>query len=354
MPLNTAAAHRPHSAGPPPDHGAVVGRRSTTRSVTPISRMRGPIRTGWQRSRLDGWSPRTRPGARPGDRLRGRREPDGDGRPRPRHRGARCRSRRRADRGGSAPRRGDRAGKRDVASRRVRELAGGALGEFDYIVAHGVYGWIPQDANDALLAPVRRASRPPACLRLHNVQPGGYFRRMLRDAAWRMRERSLRRSSGRRRRRSCTRFLEAAADDAADTYGALLEREPAACRRPAVPPRPRRPSETRSRSASPSSPRMPPATACPTSASRISSVSARRRSRRASSRGVAARRRDRIASRTYTDLLTARHFRKSVLCRAGPVKPQPGARAQGAAALGGVPECGSAEGRPGQRRVRRA
>jgi len=33
----------------------------------------------------------------------------------------------------------------------VRDLTDGALGEFDYIVAHGVYGWIPQDARDALL-----------------------------------------------------------------------------------------------------------------------------------------------------------------------------------------------------------
>ena len=34
----------------------------------------------------------------------------------------------------------------------VRALTDGALGEFDYIVAHGVYGWIPEDARDALLA----------------------------------------------------------------------------------------------------------------------------------------------------------------------------------------------------------
>src|SRR3954454_8896697 len=31
----------------------------------------------------------------------------------------------------------------------VRELTDGRLGEFDYIVAHGVYGWIPADAREA-------------------------------------------------------------------------------------------------------------------------------------------------------------------------------------------------------------
>ena len=33
----------------------------------------------------------------------------------------------------------------------VRELTSGSLGRFDYIVAHGVYSWVPADARDALL-----------------------------------------------------------------------------------------------------------------------------------------------------------------------------------------------------------
>src|SRR5918911_1739161 len=36
----------------------------------------------------------------------------------------------------------------------VRELTANAVGEFDYIVAHGVYGWIPADARDALMAAI--------------------------------------------------------------------------------------------------------------------------------------------------------------------------------------------------------
>src|SRR5918911_242203 len=36
----------------------------------------------------------------------------------------------------------------------VRELVDGRLGEFDYVVAHGVYGWISEEGSDALLATV--------------------------------------------------------------------------------------------------------------------------------------------------------------------------------------------------------
>src|SRR5918997_3320502 len=64
----------------------------------------------------------------------------------------------------------------------VRSLADGSLGEFDYIVAHGVYSWIPEDARDALMATIR-ASLAPAGVGYvsFNAHPGGYFRRMLRD-----------------------------------------------------------------------------------------------------------------------------------------------------------------------------
>src|SRR5262245_60894890 len=42
----------------------------------------------------------------------------------------------------------------------VRELTDGHLGEFDYIVAHGVYGWIPPVARDALLATIKASLAP--------------------------------------------------------------------------------------------------------------------------------------------------------------------------------------------------
>src|SRR3954449_9384071 len=64
----------------------------------------------------------------------------------------------------------------------VRELTDGSLGMFDYVIAHGVYGWIPADARDALLATIRASLAPDGLAFVsYNAEPGGYFRRMLRD-----------------------------------------------------------------------------------------------------------------------------------------------------------------------------
>ena len=65
----------------------------------------------------------------------------------------------------------------------VRALTSGELGEFDYIVAHGVYAWIPPDARDALMALLASHLAPRGLAYVsYNANPGGYFRRMLRDA----------------------------------------------------------------------------------------------------------------------------------------------------------------------------
>src|SRR3954466_7072398 len=57
----------------------------------------------------------------------------------------------------------------------VRELTSGSLGSFDYIVAHGVYGWIPADARDALLSAIKTALRPEGIAYVSfDVHPGGY------------------------------------------------------------------------------------------------------------------------------------------------------------------------------------
>jgi SAM-dependent methyltransferase len=65
----------------------------------------------------------------------------------------------------------------------VRALTQGQLGEFDYIVAHGVYAWIPGDARDALLGLIASHLTPGGLAYVsYNANPGGYLRRMLRDA----------------------------------------------------------------------------------------------------------------------------------------------------------------------------
>ena len=108
----------------------------------------------------------------------------------------------------------------------VRELIDGHLGEFDYVVAHGVYGWMPPDANDALLATVAASLAPSGIAYVsYNVQPGGYFRRMLRDAGlWHARgiTAPLKRAE---KAQELYRFLAQRRATSDDAYGALLERE---------------------------------------------------------------------------------------------------------------------------------
>lgn len=56
------------------------------------------------------------------------------------------------------------------------------LGRFDYIVAHGVYSWIPPAARVALLAGVRRHLAPGGIAFVsYNAYPGSYLRDMARD-----------------------------------------------------------------------------------------------------------------------------------------------------------------------------
>lgn len=56
------------------------------------------------------------------------------------------------------------------------------LGEFDYVIAHGVYSWVPEAVRRALLAACRRHLAPQGVAFVsYNVLPGGHLRRMLRE-----------------------------------------------------------------------------------------------------------------------------------------------------------------------------
>jgi len=56
------------------------------------------------------------------------------------------------------------------------------LGEFDYIVAHGLYSWVPADVRDRLMALIRRHLSAEGVAHIsYNVYPGFYARRMLRE-----------------------------------------------------------------------------------------------------------------------------------------------------------------------------
>jgi hypothetical protein len=63
----------------------------------------------------------------------------------------------------------------------LREI-GPALGEFDYIIAHGVYSWVPEDVRDRLLGVFRDRLAPQgvACIS-YNCLPGRAVPNMLRE-----------------------------------------------------------------------------------------------------------------------------------------------------------------------------
>lgn len=59
--------------------------------------------------------------------------------------------------------------------------ANGDLGEFDYIIAHGVYSWVPEPVRDKLLALCRECLVPDGIAYIsYNALPGGHLRQMIR------------------------------------------------------------------------------------------------------------------------------------------------------------------------------
>ena len=56
------------------------------------------------------------------------------------------------------------------------------LGEFDYIIAHGVYSWVPAPVRDALMSAFARHLAPDGIAYLNfNALPGGHLRSLARD-----------------------------------------------------------------------------------------------------------------------------------------------------------------------------
>jgi SAM-dependent methyltransferase len=202
----------------------------------------------------------------------------------------------------------------------VRDLIDGRLGEFDYVVAHGVYGWMPPDASDALMATVAASLAPAGIAYVsYNVHPGGYFRRMLRDAGlWHARgiTTPLERAE---KARELYRFLEQRRATPDDPYGALLESE--------LPPLANGPlyrlvhdelgefwhpvwfTEFAAHAARHGLDYVGEADLSDLRSPMLPEDVEPEVQRLADG--------DRIAYETYADLLTARHFRQSVLCRAG-------------------------------------
>ena len=55
------------------------------------------------------------------------------------------------------------------------------LGEFDYIIAHGVYSWVPPEVRDALMRVCKQNLAPNGVVYIsYNTYPGSYMTRMVR------------------------------------------------------------------------------------------------------------------------------------------------------------------------------
>jgi len=60
--------------------------------------------------------------------------------------------------------------------------AGAELGQFDYIIAHGVYSWVPEPVRDRLLGLCRELLTPHGVAFIsYAALPGGHLRNMLRE-----------------------------------------------------------------------------------------------------------------------------------------------------------------------------
>jgi SAM-dependent methyltransferase len=108
----------------------------------------------------------------------------------------------------------------------LRELTDGRLGEFDYVVAHGVHAWIPEDAREALLVGLRAHLAPDGLGYVSfNANPGGHLRAILRDAClFHARGATTERERVAKAREMLELLLRwRATDDPEDAYGRFLD-----------------------------------------------------------------------------------------------------------------------------------
>jgi SAM-dependent methyltransferase len=65
----------------------------------------------------------------------------------------------------------------------IAQLDLAALGQFDFIIAHGVYSWVPPNVQDALLAAIRTLLSPQGVAYVsYNTYPGWKAKEVMRDA----------------------------------------------------------------------------------------------------------------------------------------------------------------------------
>ena len=99
-------------------------------------------------------------------------------------------------------------------------------GEFDYVVAHGVYAWVEDDARDALMALFARCLAPHGVAFVsYNALPGARLRTMLREMALLHAGEEAGPDERVDKGRELYDFLAPWAEDRPDAYGAVLASE---------------------------------------------------------------------------------------------------------------------------------
>jgi len=107
------------------------------------------------------------------------------------------------------------------------DIAGiGDMGEFDYVIAHGVYSWVPPEVRAALLRVIREHMRPAGLAFVsYNAMPGDHIRGVVRQM---MRMHTAGIEDPRKKleqARALLQMLEQAPGDAGDVYRPLLRSE---------------------------------------------------------------------------------------------------------------------------------
>jgi len=107
----------------------------------------------------------------------------------------------------------------------IAEL-GAEIGEFDYVIAHGVFSWVPDHVREALLALIRRQMRPNGVAFIsYNALPGDQIRSVVRQM---LKVHTAGIEPATKKLAAARAFLDLLArapDSAADIYGPLLRSE---------------------------------------------------------------------------------------------------------------------------------
>lgn len=103
---------------------------------------------------------------------------------------------------------------------------GDGLGTFDYVVSHGVYSWVPQPVQRALLGVIARTLTPNGIAYVsYNTYPGWHARSIVRDMMLFHDRPDLPASERVRRGRELLELVASSVPKSQQVYGALLREE---------------------------------------------------------------------------------------------------------------------------------